>query len=1064
MGGYSEFYAAIDEIRRLLSRDLIGPITPDEVIESVDPLSYYAMGILWAKRLNYNDDTEYAAWIDDMPLETDLTEDVEDPLEVNDSITEANTYKPSAMGLSVMLPAEAGSLNVRFSFGEYVHSRREEIIKDKESGEEKTISVIRYSRTPRNLETVFTVPDTCKSVFCAQHSDFHAIGVDITLTVRKALSDGSKLVTVSVSNAIETPQIKKEQNENAMFQCELKISSSAGFLPVYQGSALGQSEEEQITSMLYRNVLNYAYGHGCAVRYSGEADSITEVSSDFMPSEVVLQMMPGQIREAEVLKLDFWRAGARRAACEKLLNFVSEYEEWSAKQANLAKTLTDCHTTAKTVLNRIETCICRLRRGIDVLRENDTAWAAFLLMNEAMLLQRVKTKKLPEAEHGKISWYPFQLAYILQIIPDITEHDSAFRNSVDLLWFPTGGGKTEAYLGVAAFTIFLRRLSAKPINDGVTVIMRYTLRLLTIQQFERASALVCACEHLRRDRNIPGGEISIGLWIGSGMTPNHIEGEDGAAAILKKLRENPDERINEGNPVQITNCPWCGESIDLDGYQIAGNHLVIKCSNNPRCEFHSALPIYLVDDDVYMKRPTLVLSTIDKFARIAWELKSKSLFGEDCAPPELIIQDELHLISGPLGSLAGVYEIAVEYLSTCNGRYPKIIASTATVKNAVEQIRNLYNKEALQFPPSGLNFDDSFFAVGASRSERPARTYVGLCETGGSLADLMIRVYSNLLFAKAYFIKQGKPNEIIDQFSTIIGYFNALKDLGKTDNIIRDRVYSNIRTLAERKFKAECDAVGMTTSDVKTGLQEELTSRKSSKEIKETLGRLDLPYTDPAHYSIVLASNMLSVGIDINRLGLMTVYNQPKSNAEYIQATSRVGRQNPGLVLAMYNTARSRDKSHYEQFGYYHRAFYQYVEATSVTPFSSRSVEKALHCVFIAMLRLTVDMYGHNDHAAKFRANDTAVSKVTEYILSRIQAVRPDAVGLARNYLDKVCNDWEYLAKENPDTLVYSGHTENKVSLLQAAEQSALLDFPLVLNSLRNVEESSNVFIAERDV
>lgn len=637
----------------------------------------------------------------------------------------------------------------------------------------------------------------------------------------------------------------------------------------------------------------------------------------------------------------------------------------------------------------------------------------------------------------------------------------SFRDVVDLLWFPTGGGKTEAYLGVSAFVIFYRRISQKLISDGVTIIMRYTLRLLTIQQFERAAALVCSCEHLRKQNNISGGEISIGLWIGSTMTPNHINGYGGAREILKDLKENPNKILNESNPVQITVCPWCGTSIDLDGYEIFKNKgLVIRCNNNPACEFHNALPIYVVDDDIYNNRPTILLSTIDKFARLAWQIESKSIFGDK--PPELIIQDELHLISGPLGSLAGIYEVGVEYLCCANGKYPKVIASTATVKNAIEQIKNIYNKETFQFPPSGLNFDDSFFAVLADDKERPARTYIGLCETGGTLSDLTIRVYANLMFLKALFIKQQKPEDLIDQFSTIVGYFNAIRDLGGTDNIISDRVYSYIKTLINIKFKSYANNVSLTLSDIKTRLHDELTSRKNAKEIKETLTNLSIKYTDNGYYSYVLASNMLSVGIDIDRLGLMTVYNQPKSNSEYIQATSRVGRKNPGLVLVMYNGSRTRDKSHYEQFGFYHKAFYQYVEATSVTPFSARAIEKALHCVFIIMLRLTEPNLGANEYARNFRANDESVKKAMSFILDRVKNIHKYNYDMAYNWLCSIATEWERMALENPDTLVYNATSNGNYSLLISGEQEEYYEFPPTLNSLRNVEPSSNVFVQER--
>jgi hypothetical protein len=209
---------------------------------------------------------------------------------------------------------------------------------------------------------------------------------------------------------------------------------------------------------------------------------------------------------------------------------------------------------------------------------------------------------------------------------------------------------------------------------------------------------------------------------------------------------------------------------------------------------------------------------------------------------------------------------------------------------------------------------------------------------------------------------------------------------------------------------------------------------------------------------------MLSVGIDIDRLGVMTMYNQPKTNAEYIQATSRVGRRNPGIVLAMYNSSRSRDKSHYEQFGFYHRSFYQYVEATSVTPFSARAIEKAVHCAFIIMLRLSEHTLGANDNAVNFRVDDECVSKVKNFILDRIRKIHPEAVRDAEEWIMAVAKRWEELALENPDTLVYFKRNQaGSCNLLIAGEQGSNLDFPATLNSLRNVEPSPNVFIQERN-
>jgi hypothetical protein len=267
----------------------------------------------------------------------------------------------------------------------------------------------------------------------------------------------------------------------------------------------------------------------------------------------------------------------------------------------------------------------------------------------------------------------------------------------------------------------------------------------------------------------------------------------------------------------------------------------------------------------------------------------------------------------------------------------------------------------------------------------------------------------------------------------------------------------HIRNLIARTFKTESEQYQISPADVKVFEHSELTSRKSSKEIKDTLDQLTRRFTDSGCYSYVLASNMLSVGLDIDRLGVMTVYNQPKSNAEYIQATSRAGRRNPGVILAMYNNMRSRDKSHYEQFGYYHKSFYRYVEATSVTPFSMRVIEKAIHCVFVALVRLTVPTLSHNDSARHFKADMGDIEKIRNYLVKRVGEIMPEHADFAAGIIDDFAKDWEYVAAENSNTLCYKSY-DGKPSLLSSAEEDSALGLPKILNSLRNVDPTVNVY------
>lgn len=1044
MSHYSEFYNAIDDIAEHLRTDFIGPVEENEVLEMEEPLSRYSLGILWVQPK-----TKDSEQVD---TGRSMEEMFEDELEGCEEPKNESVFKPSTMGVSFATLTN-DKLNISFSYAVYHHSEKNITDNGKE------VKRHYYSREAKKIRTSVIVPAKVCSmiVYDSESSD-----VKIYLHARKINDDGSVLVTVSVLNKHKAGNEFLESNTGALFQCKLSVKSDNGFKPVYRKNTHKSFEEEK-NDMLYDSVNNYSYGHGCSSVYFMNQGIVTEVRSEFVPQYRMLQMMPRLFDNSEYLYMNYWSKADRSVACYQLDSFIMQYQEWYAELKNNTELIAKYHNTALDSFNKIERCISRLRAGVDTLRKNDIAWKSFLYMNEAMLLQRVKTK---HCSPDTVSWYPFQIAYILQIIPDIVDNDSEYHKDVDLLWFPTGGGKTEAYLGLSAFSIFYRRLSKSDGDiNGVTIIMRYTLRLLTLQQFERATVLVCACEHMRKKYSILGREISIGLWIGSGMTPNHIEE---AAETLKKIREDSTATIYEANPMQITKCPWCGSEIGVGGYHIIGGGMNISCCNNRECEFHNHLPIYVVDDDIYSIAPTFVLSTVDKFARITWEEQAGNLLGANgCKPPELIIQDELHLISGPLGSITGIYEMAIENICKHYGKVPKIIASTATVKNADNQIKILYNRKMIQFPPNGLLHTDSFFAIEANESKRPARTYLGICSIGFGTSEMLIKIFALLTFMKHLYRLQGKPTDVVDQFYTYVGYFNTLKELGSNSIIISDRILAEIKYLATYKFKKEAESVNMkidcSNADIPSYFKSnELTSRNSAKEIKLVLERLANKFTNEDCFDYIMASNMLSVGIDIDRLGVMCVYGQPKSNSEYIQATSRVGRTNPGLVISLYNSMRSRDKSYYEQFCYYHSIFYKYVEATSVTSYSPRAIEKALHCAMMAIIRHTIPKYNPNDNACKFIRSDKDVELVKQSILKRVNEIEPRITGYAEEWLDYYLDCWADLTESLPNKLVFSDYHNEDIALFRSADNQNGSDIPTILNSVRNVEPTANIYFIKR--
>ena len=1084
MGKYDSFYKAKDYIINMMRAEIVGPVTKDEVLES-SPLNTYVSGILWsprkpfelkANKSNLEEEREYE--INRNILDASLSnndDNISMPNEIvleessDNIIANASSYSPSTMGISVILAGGTEKVSVDFSFAKYKHSEEE-----REYGNEgKTTICHLYAREEHKLQLMFDFSKDAIEYFAEDNDKTLPYNITIKATKRTGKVGEPRLVTFTVTNTLKVQSKEIVLSEAALFQCKLDIKAIDGdFLPIKPDIESVYDLEDEVLSMQYGDVLNFAQGHGCATEFEQNGIECRHVWSEFVPVYELKQMKPPEVEDKELFSLKFLHSADRKEVVSRLQSFIQLYKDWGKQQEELSKNkyyskykraVVDC-------LEKIKICTNRIVEGVKCLADNDVAWQSFVYANKAMYNQRrnmalvkgiIKTPSEFEEKLPDPRWYPFQLFYLLMIIPDFVNTHSEYKDVVDLLWFPTGGGKTEAYLAVSAFIIFYERLTKKKILYGTTIIMRYTLRLLTIQQFERASALICACENIRKTERLGGNEISIGLWIGGASAPNTI---DDAKKGLEKIKVG-EQLHGIGDPMQITKCPMCGAKLNVCNYQVNNNNMVISCD---KC---GELPIYIVDTDIYEKMPTLVVSTVDKFARIVWEEKAGRIFGcnVDTTKPRLIIHDELHLISGPLCTLTGLYESAIDRLCWSeDGEKPKIIASTATVKNAAYQIKGLYNRKHFQFPASGLNNKDSFFAVQATKDDRPSRFYVGMSEQGGSLTDLMIRAFSLLSLANFYLEKSGESSEVLNQYYTIIGYFNAIKDLGSGSTVLKDRMYSQILSLLNNKFHSESKKLNLETEETNGKYKyhhriraEELTSRKNSSEIRRVLDDLNIPYKlgeETDVYKYVLASNMFSVGVDIDRLGLMVMFGQPKSNADYIQSTSRVGRSNPGIVFCLYNAFKSRDRSYYETFNQYHSCLYKYVESTSVTPFSMRSIEKGLHAVYIALVRHLVSGMSANDSAKMYNARNSQVIEVEKYLMQRIEDIQPLAKEGAVRFLEEFKEEWD----NGGSALVYDSrrkgvNANQYISLLKSSEND--FDDFTILNSVRNVERTSNVFI-----
>ncbi|MEK6616273.1 MAG: helicase, partial [Bacteroidota bacterium] len=500
--------------------------------------------------------------------------------------------------------------------------------------------------------------------------------------------------------------------------------------------------------------ITFAIGLGCSPSWNdNDADFTHAIRTEAIPVYEIKPIVPNELKNIELKMFDLSDLLGTDIT-SNLVKLNSEYETWINEQERIANAELKGELL-ETALRHIESCrscLARMKEGVEILKSNSKVNRAFKLMNQAMLLQQLhysietrnwiiengnitglKDATIPDINDsttwkaGLGSWRPFQLAFILMNLNSMLDANHPDREMVDLIWFPTGGGKTEAYLGLSAFTIFLKRLKDK--NDaGTTVIMRYTLRLLTAQQFQRAASLICACDKIRKENEEELGtaRISIGLWVGESLTPTY---RDDARKKFKKMEQGGEE----DNPFIVLKCPWCGSQMgylkDERRYKVKGykrrkvgttETIIYQCDNS-ECDFSRTdfnLPLFVIDEDIYDNPPTLLIGTVDKFAMLTWRPEARTLFGfrdnaERLSPPELIIQDELHLISGPLGSMVGLYETMIEELCTANNVKPKIIASTATISRAKEQINSLYGRGTNNvniFPAQCLSVGDSFFA------------------------------------------------------------------------------------------------------------------------------------------------------------------------------------------------------------------------------------------------------------------------------------------------------------------------------------------------------------------
>ena len=1096
-------YQVRDELQALIERDLLGPWDGENEVlppRSQGPGERYLVGRL-GPRQSTGSGKEAAQ--DTATVDTDIAAggDGADP-ELPDLLTMQNAGRmwASSMGLSCVVDAETDILTVTVTWGQYAKS---EVLDDEGNPHRQwSRQQVRREIHPRLTEPDRKYPLTSPDVYLAVAVRGHA--------------GQRRVVEISLVNAQDEPPANKDTAW--LFQPKLVVtavnSEHAAFCsiddPLEDTAALESDPEDRQLRLLYRNQLRHAIGRNVAVHaHARDGERCAHrLETTWLPTyEVPATIAPPAGEGTLLAGLELSMAELSEASAgdlaEKLGPLANGYVRWLDEQAARVPGLPAAlQETARAAIFTARQCADRIQTGVTLLADpaaagHEQALRAFRFANKAMLLQRQHTTigALREATPGltyreahaavldqgaKVaSWRPFQLAFVLLNLPALTEPGHDDRQVVDLLFFPTGGGKTEAYLGLAAYTFAIRRLqktigageAARSGDGGVAVLMRYTLRLLTAQQFQRAAALVCAAEVLRREDEVTWGieRFRIGLWVGGAVSPNWYKE---AADQITEVRDSP--RSKRTGVLQTLICPWCGTKLaahrdlkpDDDRRRIL---LYCPSGEGPdRCPFSEmgspgeGLPILTVDEEIYRLLPSLVVATVDKLAQLPWRGFAGMLFGrvsqwcprhgyrhEDMnertgcrnmhqktpsglpattsqpvirlRPPDLVIQDELHLISGALGTTVGLFEAAVDEL--CGWPYnegragPKIVASTATTKRATAQARGLFGRDLAVFPPPVLDIEDTFFSRQVPVTpQSPGRRYLGVCAHGVRLKSAEIRLAEILLIAgQTLFDRYG---EAADPYMTVVGYFNATRELAGMRRYLDDDVTTRVRRHGRARGMSDriVSAVGMLAI-------EELTSRISSADISSVLKRLELGFTADLDTSgrrrainseygaarkekrkphdlvdrfyqrsdlpvdVVLATSMLQVGVDVSRFGLMVVTGQPKNTAEYIQASSRVGRSadKPGLVVTLYNWSRPRDLAHYEDFEHYHATYYRQVEALSVTPYTRRALDRGTAATFVAAVRNAIEPYSRDADAQDVDLDGDLVRQVTARLLSRAE-------------------------------------------------------------------------------
>lgn len=634
--------------------------------------------------------------------------------------------------------------------------------------------------------------------------------------------------------------------------------------------------------------------------------------------------------------------------------------------------------------------ITNFRRGLELIRDNSDVRLAFELTNETF--RRSGSQNLPENKQ-KAKWRLFQIVFLVSQIPGIAAlrdsqtQDESEREVVDIVYFPTGGGKTEAYLAALIFHCFFDRLRGK--TAGVTAWTRFPLRLLTLQQTQRVADVIGMADLARReqrDARLSGkvAGFAVGYFVGKEATPNEIINPDKVRNCKAEDRvfwsvANDDEKRQ--NWKRVITCPSCRTKsvrVFFDADDVRVDH---RCTND-NCPFPGGrIPVFVVDNEIYRYLPSVIVGTIDKLASIGNQRKLAQVFGQvdgkcerhgyykgkccqkDCengqllkpgvpkgiSGPTLFIQDELHLLKEGLGTFDGHYETFTQQLERRFGQTQplKVIASSATIEAFERQVRHLYGRErARVFPGLGPTQGESFYA---HTRDYPQRLYVGLIPHNKTIFNTVLELIE--LYHRTVQDLQRLPTtsvnpyrgtvppgtqewfRLLDPYVTSLTYFLANRELDS----IRTDVIGDVNPNLERD--------GYLPVELR-----DMTGGTSTDDVTRILERLEQQCSPNQSADAILATSMISHGVDVDRFNSMIFYGMPRQTAEYIQASSRVGRSHVGIVFNCLHPARERDQSHYTYFAKYHEFIGQLVEPVAINRWARFSIDRTMPGLFMGVL------------------------------------------------------------------------------------------------------------------